>query len=85
MSLTFSQRKGETICDLLSRFQQASASQKLFNGSIYLIKVCISDRLAGDNDHIPAICYHHLAESGCFPHETPGAITPHRPTYPFAD
>jgi hypothetical protein len=66
----------------LSRFQQASASQKLFDGSIHLMKVCFSHRLAGDDDHVPAICYHRLAEPGCFPHETLGAVANHRPSHP---
>jgi len=86
MSLTFWQRNGETIsCYLLGPFQQTGASQKLFNGSIYLIKVCFSYGLAGDDDHVPAVCYHHLTEPGRFPHEALGAITNYRPTYPSAD
>ena len=85
MRLTFRQRGGETVprC-LLGLSQQASASQELCNSSIYLVKVCFSHGLAGDDDHVPAICYHRLAEPGCFPHETPGAVANHRPTHPPA-
>ena len=46
----------------------------MFNGSIHLVKVCFSHRLAGNDDYVPTVCYYRLAEPGRPSHETLGAV-----------
>jgi len=61
-----------------------SAPQELFNGSIYLVKVCFLHGLTGNDDYVPTVGYHCLAEPGCFSDETSGTVTYDRPSQPSA-